>query len=47
MQDALPWAIAAFVAFLIGMAPWRRSDPKHEFIVYMLNNVAGQDSTGV
>lgn len=45
MQDSLPWVILAFVILLIGVAPWRRSAPKHEFIAHMLNNVAGRDLT--
>lgn len=46
MLDALPWALLVFIASMIGSAPWRRSDPKHEFIVYMLNNIASRNSTG-
>jgi hypothetical protein len=45
MQDSLPWLILGFVILLIGVAPWRRFDPKHEFTAYMLNNVAGRDLT--
>ncbi len=39
MQQWLSLTMLALVALLVGTAPWRRADPKHEFIFKLLMNV--------
>ncbi len=43
MHDWLPWAMLLVIVLLLGVAPWRKIDPKHEFIFSMLDNIAPPD----
>ncbi len=44
MRQWLPWAILAVLALLVAVIPWRKPDPKHEFMLYMLRNVAAGEA---
>ena len=39
MQQWLPLTMLVLIALLVGNAPWRKGDPKHEFIFNLLVNV--------
>lgn len=45
MRGWMPWALLAVLIVLVAAAPWRRVDPKHEFIVNLLSNLGSEDST--
>ncbi len=41
----LPLAILLFVAVCLAVAPWRRSDPRHEFIFEQLRTLSEPEAT--
>jgi hypothetical protein len=43
MQQWLPWAMLIVIVLLFGAAPWHKIDPKHEFILSMLEKIAAPD----
>jgi hypothetical protein len=40
MRQSLPLAILAVVAFLLMAMPWRRNDPRHEFMFELCKRLA-------
>jgi hypothetical protein len=40
----LPWALLVFVGILLVAMPWRRPDPKHEFMLKMLQLLEEDES---
>jgi hypothetical protein len=47
MRQWLPWAILVVLALVVAVIPWRKPDPKHEFMLYMLRNVAAGEAAPV
>ncbi len=43
MRQWLPWLFLALLVLLLAAAPWRRVDPKHEFMVNLLNRLGTED----
>ncbi len=42
MRQWLPWAILVLLGFAVAAVPWRKPDPKDEFVMAMLRNLANQ-----
>lgn len=45
MREWPPLVFLIVLVLLVAARPWRKVDPKHEYIVNMLANLGGEDST--
>ncbi len=43
MRTWLPWMLLAFSALLIAAMPWRRPDPRHQFIFRLISSMEEGD----